>query len=182
VTRILRLAIVVALAVPSSACGMGDFLDDAIGSSNKFDVPPGESMCEQEYATAQQVLQRVNAERAAVGLPPLMGDDRAHDAAYDHAVDMRVRGFYAHINPDGEGPCMRLREAGVETFSCGAENIARGEETADEVVDVWMASPGHRDNILDAFSTHAGVGVTLGADGPWWTIDFYTPSTTTAPK
>lgn len=174
--RVLRLGWLLGLVLAFPACGVGELFDGG-GGNRKLDVPPGQSMSPLERTQAQQVLHDVNAARSAAGLAPLAWDAAAADAAYDHAVDMRLRGFYDHVNPEGLGPCTRLRDAGVESFVCGAENIARGEDTAGEVVAVWMGSDGHRQNILNALATHAGVGVTLGAGGPWWTIDFFTPST-----
>ncbi len=52
------------------------------------------------------------------------------------------------------------------------ENIASGQESADEVVDGWMASPGHCANIMDPNFTEIGVGY---YDGDIWTQVFGRP-------
>jgi uncharacterized protein YkwD len=53
-----------------------------------------------------------------------------------------------------------------------AENIAQGQATPAAVMADWMASAGHRANILDCDLTTLGVGVAYGPGGPWWTQDF----------
>jgi uncharacterized protein YkwD len=79
---------------------------------------------------------------------------------------MVERRFFAHETPEGLGPEDRALNAGYPTrqYSSG-ENLAWGtgfEASPVEVVDGWMHSRGHRENILrDAF-THMGVGVTVG--------------------
>ena len=54
----------------------------------------------------------------------------------------------------------------------GAENIGRGYTSADEAVRSWMATSGHRHNILNCKLTATGVGAVDGPIGPWWTQDF----------
>ncbi|MEK8172713.1 CAP domain-containing protein [Streptomyces sp. M19] len=54
----------------------------------------------------------------------------------------------------------------------GGENIARGQATAQAVMDSWMNSPGHRANILNCEYRTLGVGAHFAPDGPWWTQDF----------
>ena len=107
-----------------------------------------------------------NERRAAHGLPALQYETRLQTAAQRHAADMVERRFFAHETPEGLGPEDRALNAGYPTrqYSSG-ENLAWGtgsEASPVEVVDGWMHSRGHRENILrDAF-THMGVGVTVG--------------------
>ena len=54
------------------------------------------------------------------------------------------------------------------TLSRVAENIALGYPTADDVVDAWMHSPGHRRNILTKKMRYIGVGAVRDSDGHWW--------------
>jgi uncharacterized protein YkwD len=107
-----------------------------------------------------------NEQRAGHGLPALRYETRLQTAAQGHAADMVERGFFAHETPEGLGPEERALNAGYPTkqYSSG-ENLAWGtgsEASPVEVVDGWMHSRGHRENILrDAF-THMGVGVVVG--------------------
>ncbi len=162
------LPLVLLAALP--ACGVGGLLDDLSGA--KFDTPVGESMTNGEYDFALQVFDLVNAEREHAGQPALLWDEVAADAGYDHCVDMRVRGFYAHVNPDGDGPCARLLDAGVSPYSCGGENLARTNDSPHDVMAAWMASPDHRALILAPGVSHVGVGVHTGSGGPWWALEF----------
>lgn len=135
---------------------------------------PGGQMSAGELALALQVFDLVNQERVAVGIAPLAWDDGAAQVAYAHSVDMDVRDFFSHTNPDGQEPWDRLSAAGIG-WSTAGENIAYGQPDAASVMTAWMNSPGHRDNILRASFTRLGVGVHDAPGGPWWTQLFYTP-------
>ena len=166
------LALLGSVAIALPACGVMDLTEGWLGPG--FDEPPAESMSGLELEKAQEVMALMNAERAAAGLPAYVWDDLAADTAYDHAVDMRVRDYYAHRSPEGLGSADRLEAAGV-VAKLTSENIAYTQDTPDDVMAAWMASDGHRRNIMSPYFTHAGVGVSLGAKGPWWVINFFTP-------
>ncbi|MDJ0523520.1 MAG: CAP domain-containing protein [Planctomycetota bacterium] len=163
--RILPAFFLAALA----ACGVGG-IDGS--SESKFDTPPGESMTAQELAMALEVLDRVNHERAVHGLEPVAWDSEAADAAYDHCVDMRLRGYYAHVSPEMRGGCERMRDGGVHMDLCVGENLARHNESPASVVAAWMGSPSHREIMLSPYATHVGIGVHTGRGGPWWAQEF----------
>ncbi|MFE3144178.1 CAP domain-containing protein [Streptomyces scopuliridis] len=116
------------------------------------------------------VLSLVNKERAKVGCSPLRADASLGRLAQDFSDDMAQRGFFDHTDPDGKSPWDRAGKAGVKDL--GGENIARGQATAQAVMDSWMSSEGHRANILNCDYTRLGVGVHTGSGGPWWTQDF----------
>jgi len=128
-------------------------------TANRLDPTPAE----------QEVFEKVNEERAKVGLKPLAFCKLLADCARAHSNDMHDRGFFSHINPDGWGPTQRGREgrAGSYTFEPivpdpyygVAENIAMGCADATDVINLWMNSPGHKSNILNSAYTHMGVGV-----------------------
>jgi uncharacterized protein YkwD len=126
--------------------------------------PPAAAAAAQDRAA--QVLALVNQERADAGCRPLGADGRLAAVAAAHSADMRDRGFFDHVNLDGLSPFDRADAAGV---AARAENIARGQSDAAAVMESWMASPGHRANILDCGLTRLGVGVADGGGGPWWT-------------
>ena len=57
-----------------------------------------------------------------------------------------------------------------------SENIAAGQPTVTAVMDAWMASPGHKANILNCAYTDIGVGYAVNSSGtPYWTQDFGKP-------
>ncbi|WP_411103887.1 sigma-70 family RNA polymerase sigma factor [Streptomyces sp. cmx-4-9] len=121
--------------------------------------------------TAAQVVALVNSERAAAGCGPLKEDPQLRAAAQGHSDDMANRDFFSHTSPDGSDPGKRTTAAGYRWSTYG-ENIAKGQQTPDQVMDSWMKSPGHRANILNCSFKDIGVGVHQGPGGPWWTQNF----------
>ncbi len=108
----------------------------------------------------------INRERAADGERRLAPDARLQHAAQAHTDSMAFRDYFEHNGPHGETPLSRMRAAGYELSSHVAfevgENIGWGtlwEGTPRAVVAAWMASPGHRANILDARFRSTGIGV-----------------------
>ncbi len=104
---------------------------------------------------AQDVLKLVNQERAAAGVEALTLDTALNKVAEDRAKELAQK--FSHTRPDGRDCFTALTEAGIVYSSCG-ENIAMGQSTADEVVDSWMNSDGHRANILSSDYTKMGLG------------------------
>ncbi|MER7835183.1 CAP domain-containing protein [Streptomyces sp. NPDC096040] len=124
-----------------------------------------------EAAAAEaEVLKLVNEERAKVGCSALSANSSLTKLAESFSEDMAARGFFDHTDPDGKTPWDRAAAAGIANL--GGENIARGQATAQAVMDAWMNSDGHRANILNCDFKTLGVGVHFGSGGPWWTQDF----------
>ncbi|MEU2839247.1 CAP domain-containing protein [Streptomyces sp. NPDC007076] len=121
-------------------------------------------------AVQSAVLALVNQERAKVGCTPLTASAPLASLAQDFSEYMAARGFFDHTDPDGRTPWDRASKAGIQDLA--AENIARGQATAQAVMDSWMNSDGHRANILNCDYRTLGVGVHYGSGGPWWTQDF----------
>ncbi len=116
-------------------------------------APPGSALT----AFADDVLALVNAERAAAGLSALRRSTCAEGFAVRWSQQMAASGAFEHqaLSPLLSG--CRARGAG--------ENIAYGARTPDELMAMWMGSPGHRANILRASFTHLGVGVARSGTG-----------------
>jgi uncharacterized protein YkwD len=125
-------------------------------------------------SATQQVVDLVNAERAAARprCEPLMVDDRLTVAAQGHSDDMAANDYFSHTGLDGSTAQDRAEAAGF-TGPVG-ENIAAGQTTAEDVMAAWMASEGHRSNVLNCDYTVIGVG--LNEDGWYWTQVFGTAS------
>jgi uncharacterized protein YkwD len=113
-------------------------------------------------AVRATVLVAVNAARAEHGLRSVEADGRLAAAAQAHAEDMLRNGYYDHRSLDGTGAGERVRAAGYPARRAVAENIAKGLFTPIEVVERWLASPGHRRNILRPAAASLGVGVAVG--------------------
>jgi uncharacterized protein YkwD len=121
-------------------------------------------------ARVQAFVARLNAHRVSIGIDALIWDQTAADVALAHSRDMVTRGYFSHVNPDGESPGDRLSAAGIRFFAA-SENIAFGYVAAEDVFAAWMNSPGHRANIENGAFTHHGVG----RFGAYWTHVFFTP-------
>ncbi len=113
------------------------------------------------------VLALVNEARADAGCGALTADPALAAVARAHSADMRDRDYFSHTSPEGLSPFDRAEQAGVGYSR--AENIAFGQSDAAAVMEAWLESPGHRQNILDCELTRLGVGVAEGPGGPWWT-------------
>lgn len=111
----------------------------------------------------QQVVDLVNQERAAYGLAPLTLSTELCNGARLKSQDMLNNGYFSHYSPTYGSPFEMMDSLGIETWGA-AENIARGQKTAEEVMNSWMNSPGHRANILSEEYVKIGVGY---ADGYW---------------
>lgn len=105
---------------------------------------------------AEEVLALVNAERAKAGLAALeMGDANLTAAAEARAEE--IAEVNSHVRPNGSSCFTVLKEFNVTDEATG-ENAAWGEATPEEVVADWMASAGHRANILDPEAHKMSVG------------------------
>jgi len=115
---------------------------------------------------AEEVVTLVNSERSQNGCDPVSSEPRLTAAAQEHSEDMNERDYMDHFSPDGEGPGERAERHGYTAW--GAENVAKGQQTAEQVMDAWMNSEGHRANILNCDLSTIGVG----ESGHAWTQKF----------
>lgn len=118
---------------------------------------------------AQQVVDLVNAQRAAQGLSALTMDAKLTEVAQAKAQDMHDNGYFSHTSPTYGSPFDMMRAFGVSYRTAG-ENIAMGYSSAQAVMNGWMNSSGHRANILNSAYTRIGVGYV--ADGNYWVQEF----------
>ena len=103
----------------------------------------------------KQMLEKTNAQRAHYGLPPLVVDRSLIQTARTHAAWMTNNQSLQH------------------TSKSVGENIAMGQHTTDEAVNDWMASPGHRANILNSSYKRTGVAAYRTKDGTiYWCQQF----------
>lgn len=109
-----------------------------------------------------EVLATVNRLRADAGLSAVTLAPALSAAAQAHAEQMLERGFYDHLTPEGATPRQRAAAAGYRDAQMIAENIAKGSFSPSEIVERWMKSSGHRQNILRAQAEEMGVGVAFG--------------------
>lgn len=101
-----------------------------------------------------------------------MEDGRLDQAAESHTANMIAGGYFGHYGPNGQTPADRMRESHyIYSSSIGytiGENIAWGTgalATPKAIVEAWMASPPHRENILNAQFEDTGIGVRASVPG-----------------
>lgn len=155
---------------------------------------PGESTYETDVETVSSatvedfVHAEVNERRAEHGLEPLEWDGTVASVSRAHSRDMAQREYFAHVNPDGEGPydrftavdgyCRAYGENIALTWvdrpveQPGGDDVVRyqtAEGLATGLVDQWMNSTEHREAILEEHAAHGwdrgGVGVYIDDDG-----------------
>lgn len=102
-----------------------------------------------------------NQERSAVGLAPLSLNSQLNSAAYAKAQDMFADNYWAHIAPDGTEPWSFIINSGYDYTTAG-ENLAKNFSYSQGVVAGWMASEGHKANVLNANYQDVGYAVVNG--------------------
>ena len=98
--------------------------------------------------------QFVNDERGKAGLQPLTRDPLLDKSAQEKCDDMVAKDYWSHDAPDGTEPWVFIKKYNV--YRTAGENLAYGFDSAKNVVSGWMASEGHRKNILNASFTNVG--------------------------
>lgn len=119
------------------------------------------------YATdirVDQLLSGTNAQRQASGLIPLTYNVTLSQAAAAKAQDMFTKDYWAHNSPEGKTPWSFIQAAGY-TYTVAGENLAKNFATSRGVVDAWMASPTHRDNIVKPSYRDVGFAIMNGTLG-----------------
>ncbi|MDX5347828.1 MAG: CAP domain-containing protein [Hymenobacteraceae bacterium] len=89
--------------------------------------------------------------------------------ALAHSIDMKQQSYFSHKSLTGTEPWDRIEMFGNRYKACG-ENIAKGQETEEEVVESWLKSPGHCQNIMNPVFQEMG----LARSGVYWTQLFAT--------
>jgi uncharacterized protein YkwD len=132
---------------------------------------------------ALQVLQLVNSARAEPrrcgsllmgSAAPLRLNELLNRAALAHAQEMLRYGYFEHAGHDGSSPAQRIAAAGY-SYRLVGENIASGPQSAREVVQGWLASPAHCQNLMDARFADMGVAYAASANGEphiYWVQEF----------
>ncbi|HOP79105.1 MAG TPA: CvpA family protein [Armatimonadota bacterium] len=104
----------------------------------------------------ERMLELINRERTSRGLRPLEPDPELQEVARMHSRDMFAKGYFSHVNLDGESPFDRMNNAGI-TYGVAGENLALAP-TVDIAHSGLMRSPGHRANILSPEFRSVGIG------------------------
>ncbi len=109
-----------------------------------------------------ELVDYTNQKRSENGLPSLSLSSQLSSAASGKAMDMFTNNYWAHVSPSGTTPWFFIRNAGYNYVYAG-ENLARGFDNASDIVNAWMASPSHRENILSGNYSEVGFAVQDGS-------------------
>lgn len=112
-------------------------------------------------SAAASLVDAMNRERKARGLNPLRLNTALSEAAGDRMGDMFAKRYFDHVSPDGMQPFIWASRRGY-LYRLIGENLAIGFR-GTSVVDGWMRSPGHRDNILQRGFDEVGIAIADGA-------------------
>jgi uncharacterized protein YkwD len=108
---------------------------------------------------------------------PLTLNAELERAALQHAQDMAKFSYMEHEGRDGSTPAQRVTRAGYRWADVG-ENVAAGQDTADDVMVSWLSSAGHCANIMNAKFTEMGIASAVNARddfGVYWTMSLASP-------
>ncbi len=125
------------------------------------------------------LLAMINQERANNGVGSLSSGGSLTSVARDHSKDMAENGFFDHNSSSGS-PFDRMSSAGI-SFTAAAENLYAGNGSNDSPSSAfggWMASEGHRTNMLNGAYSMAGVGYWCDSSstyGGYYTLDLIAP-------
>jgi uncharacterized protein YkwD len=134
-------------------------------------LPAPSPMPRPQDTKAEQLVAAHNHQRKQHDIGPLTLEPSLARAAQAHAEECARRGVLSHEGQDGSSPPARARRAGYASGYVG-ENIAMGYPSVESVVQGWMRSAGHRQNILNTHYSDVGFGYADSSKGAYWVALF----------
>lgn len=122
----------------------------------------------------KELVEAHNQLRTQEGLAALKINPKLMDAALVHAQDMAQHATLSHQGSDGTTPAQRVHRQGY-TYQKTAENIAMGQPTPAAVMQAWLHSPPHRQNIFSDFTEVGTARVFSDNEAPYWCVVFGVP-------
>jgi uncharacterized protein YkwD len=107
------------------------------------------------------IVEKVNAIRTSRGLSELSYNQTLSQAANNKSLDMVSRDYFEHY-AYGLSPWDFIKRSGYD-YQYAGENLAMDFQTTEGMVNAWMRSPAHRQNILNANYQDIGIGIVKGA-------------------
>lgn len=135
--------------------------------TNTVEVYSDPMMGDVDYC--KQVLKLTNDYRAQNGLAELKWDADLAAVGQMHCDDMSARDYFAHKTPEGVDPFQRMDAYGIK-YKWAGENLGKGYKTPEEVLQGWIDSPDHRENLLNPNFEYLGVG--YNENGNYWAQEF----------
>ena len=116
----------------------------------------------ESFLTQAGVIQWTNIQRERAGLSALRESSKLEGSALIKAQDMLAQQYFGHISPEGEAVGDLAKRTGYEFIAIG-ENLALGDfENDEKLLEAWMQSEGHRENILSSQYQEIGIAVWQG--------------------
>jgi hypothetical protein len=125
--------------------------------------PLGRVLSYSSSMTIGGLLADTNAQRSANGVGGLSLNDKLDAAAQAKADDMAARNYWSHYTPEGNPPWVFVSAQGYSYQKLG-ENLAAGFSDEQSAINGWMASPPHRENLLDPAFSNVGFGFANNPD------------------
>lgn len=152
-----------ATVIENSIYKSGQSTSSVLGSTQaNGELLPVVSNQQEQELTVSGIISATNLERKKMGLPDLIKDPQLSKSAEIKLQDMFQRQYFQHVSPSGDSVSDVVRKTGYEYIVVG-ENLALGVFAGDsQVVAAWMASPGHKKNILDSRYQEIGLAVGQG--------------------
>jgi hypothetical protein len=111
--------------------------------------------------TIDEVVRATNERRIAAGLKALNYNEKLADAARRKAANMLEENYWAHNSPSGKSPWVWFNDAGYK-YTFAGENLAKDFGDTSRMMEAWMNSPTHRENIVNAKYQEIGIAVVPG--------------------
>jgi len=111
--------------------------------------------------TIQKLFILTNEQRTKQGLPPLQENVQLDEAAKKKAADMFQKNYWSHFAPDGTSPWDFIKQSEYQ-YEYAGENLAKNFLYSNNVVDAWMNSTTHKENIIRKEYTQVGYAVVNG--------------------
>ena len=164
------------LSTSADVAGLSSFSDGAQTSVTNATLPvshEAEAAESQGAPLANQpdkasgLLARMNAARAKEGTHDLMRAAGLDAIALQRAQDLLRLDYFEHYGPEGESAFSELRARGIK-YRIAGENLARNNasdaRTVASAFEALMASPGHRENIVEPRFTSVGIAAVQSGD------------------
>ena len=142
------------------------------GSTDKLPEQEKEENPQVQGNMAKEVVSLTNAQRKSAGLNALKSSGQLTMLAQLKAEDMAKNGYFSHTSPTYGSAFDMMKAYGV-SYKTAGENIAKGQKSAQSVINGWMGSSGHRANILNSSYTEIGVGYAQDRNGNTYWVQIF---------
>lgn len=117
-----------------------------------------------ENISSTQIFKLINKERARANVSPLTLNNKLIQAAKNKAKDLAEKKYFDHNSPEGKQFSSWIKETDYK-YSFIGENLAINFQTEEAVINAWMKSSSHKENILEENFTETGIAIATNNEG-----------------